>query len=88
MGDGIGVFGFWLAIGFAALGLSFGPVGRGLGRWIESRTAGGRGEPDENTAMRLAEIDALTHRLAELEERLDFTERLLAQHREPTRLGG
>jgi hypothetical protein len=45
--------------------------------------------------VRLAELDAhgeelheLRTRVAELEERLDFTERLLAQQREPERLPG
>ena len=32
------------------------------------------------------DIDALQARVAELEERVDFTERLLAQNREPDRL--
>lgn len=36
---------------------------------------------------RLDDSDALRGRVAELEERLDFAERLLAQHREPERLG-
>jgi hypothetical protein len=31
-------------------------------------------------------LDAVQSRLGEVEERLDFTERLLAQHREPDRL--
>ena len=35
---------------------------------------------------RLNEIDALNYRVHELEERLDFAERLLAQAREPERL--
>jgi len=35
---------------------------------------------------RLGEIDAMNYRVHELEERLDFTERLLAQAREPERL--
>jgi hypothetical protein len=29
--------------------------------------------------QRLSEVDSLQHRVAELEERVDFTERLLAQ---------
>lgn len=36
---------------------------------------------------RLAEAGDLEFRVQELEERLDFAERLLAQHREPERLG-
>lgn len=35
---------------------------------------------------RLQEMDGLTYRVHELEERLDFAERLLAQAREPERL--
>ena len=34
----------------------------------------------------LTEIDELKRRLAEVEERLDFTERLLARERDPERL--
>lgn len=37
---------------------------------------------------RLAEAESLEARVAELEERLDFAERLLAQQREPERLPG
>lgn len=40
------------------------------------------GEPGE---LRNA-LDAMQNRLAELEERVDFTERLLAKHREADRL--
>lgn len=36
---------------------------------------------------RLVELEAGQHRVMELEERLDFTERLLAQHRDPARVG-
>jgi hypothetical protein len=35
---------------------------------------------------KLGEVDALNYRVHELEERLDFAERLLAQAREPERL--
>ena len=34
----------------------------------------------------LAELEHLNARIAELEERLDFAERMLASHREPERL--
>jgi Tfp pilus assembly protein PilO len=57
------------------------PLMRALGRRLE-----GKGDPDhalradlEQLQQRLAEVDTLQHRLAELEERVDFTERLLAQ---------
>jgi len=32
-------------------------------------------------------LEAMQHRIAELEERVDFTERLLAKHRDADRLG-
>lgn len=37
--------------------------------------------------QRLGEVDALQHRVAELEERVDFTERLLAQAHDPPEQG-
>jgi Tfp pilus assembly protein PilO len=64
------------------------PIVRALARRLE-----GRGTVDaalraevEQLHHRLADVDALQGRIAELEERLDFTERLLAQTREPDRL--
>jgi hypothetical protein len=47
-------------------------------------------EPAELDDLRaqVADVDQLRSRVADLEERLDFTERLLAQHQEPPRLGG
>lgn len=49
-----------------------------------------KGEPlqvPEDMQRRLAELDDLKQRLGELEERVDFAERLLARQREPERLG-
>jgi hypothetical protein len=84
---GAGELAMFLAIGAAAIGVLFGPIGSALARRI-----GGRPEPDDARAeieeMRAgvtAEVDRLRDRVAEVEERLDFTERLLAQH-EPERL--
>jgi hypothetical protein len=86
MGDGIGDMAFWLAVGFAALGIFFGPLGRALGRRIE-----GGARPTETLSpeveARLLDVDQMRQRLGELEERLDFTERMLAQQREAPRLG-
>lgn len=39
---------------------------------------GNRQEPDDETRARLAAVDQLESRVSELENRLDFTERLLA----------
>jgi hypothetical protein len=68
----------FLAIGAAALGLFFGPVGMALGR----RLAGQADTPaqtdlEEMGAHVTTEMDELRRRLAEVEERLDFAERLL-----------
>jgi Tfp pilus assembly protein PilO len=56
----------------------------------EHRRRRWKGEPlqlPEDSQSRLAELDDVKQRLAELEERVDFTERLLARQREADRLG-
>jgi uncharacterized protein involved in exopolysaccharide biosynthesis len=65
----------------AAVTIILWPIMRAFGRRLE-----GRGNPDaalraevEHLHTRLAEMDSLQSRLVELEERVDFTERLLAQ---------
>ena len=55
------------------------PLGRAWARRLES--GGGAGESDAP-----AEVETLKARVAELEERMDFAERLLAREREPERL--
>ena len=67
-----------------------GPLGRALARAIELGAGGGR-SPDEDARMaqleqRVAELEAGQARVAELEERVDFAERMLAQRKEPGRL--
>src|SRR3954452_17234322 len=64
------------------------PIMRAFGRRLEGK---GAADPALRTEVeqlhaRLAEVDTLQARIAELEERVDFTERLLAQNREPDRL--
>lgn len=56
-------------------------------RLEEARTRAGAGkeDPQELEALR-AEVAALRQEMAEVHERLDFTERMLAQHREAPRL--
>ena len=91
----VGVIGLALVIG-TTLVLS-GPVGKALAEWIR-----GWSKTDEqwmamkaakhgvvlggDSARLLAEVDDLKRRLAEVEERLDFTERLLAKDRDGPRL--
>lgn len=79
-----------IALGFfAACALVLFPLMRAIARRIEGKTQGAdpalRGEVDELRA-RLGEVEALQLRVADLEERLDFAERMLAQRREADRL--
>jgi hypothetical protein len=81
MGDGIGDFAFWLAVGLMGLSLFYGPIGKAVGRWIENHS-GGASRRDLKAAVerleaRLAELDVVEPRLLEVEERLDFAERVL-----------
>jgi Tfp pilus assembly protein PilN len=64
------------------------PLIRAWARRIERGGADAelRGEVEELRA-RLAEVEQHQLRLADLEERLDFAERLLAQQRAPDRIG-
>lgn len=93
MGDGIGDFAFWLAIG--AMGIGFWVAMTPLIKALADRVRGpgripadleARIEALEATRPITGETDAVYHRMAELEERLDFAERLLAQEREPARI--
>jgi hypothetical protein len=89
--DTVGAFGFWLAIGLINVAVFMGPVGRALGRGIEAVvgrfvTKG----PDREQAAELArlgerveELMQVEQRLLEVEERLDFAERLLANQPRP-----
>lgn len=83
-----GELALFLAFGAAAVGLLFGPIGSAVARRIV-----GRPEPDdahaeiEEVRARVTdEVDVLKNRLAEVEERLDFAERLLAHGRQTDQL--
>jgi hypothetical protein len=68
----------FLAIGAAALGLLFGPVGMALGRRLSGRAhTDADAELEEMGTQVTAGMDDLRRRSAEVEERLDFAERLL-----------
>jgi hypothetical protein len=65
------------------------PLMRAFARRLENRGGGDsalRADVDQLHA-RLGEVDLLHTRVAELEERLDFAERLLAQGPQASRLG-
>ncbi|PYO97845.1 MAG: hypothetical protein DMD60_05715 [Gemmatimonadetes bacterium] len=91
----VGMIGLALVIGVTIV-LS-GPVGKALAEWIRGWTrtdqqwmamkAAKHGVALGGDAERLlAEVDDLKRRVAEAEERLDFTERLLAKDRAAQRL--
>jgi len=73
---------FFLAM--AAIFVLRGPFGRALA----DRLAGRSGIDDREVRELRGEVDDLRHQLTEVQERLDFAERLLAQHREAERLPG
>lgn len=63
------------------------PLVRAFAARIEGRGASPALEQRVNELQQqLADADGLQHRVAELEERLDFAERLLSQRDEPARL--
>lgn len=67
--------------GGTAILLAFSPVGRALADRIRHRDA--RNEPDPAVQEELAR---LREEVTELQERVDFAERVLAQRSEPNRL--
>lgn len=64
--------------GMLAVGI---PAGKAWARRLE------RAGHQEDRGETAAELQELRARVAELEERLDFTERVLASHRESNQLG-
>ena len=86
--SGAGELAMFLAIGAAAVGLLFGPIGSAIGRRLAGRSEpdDAHAEIDEIRARVADETDDLRNRLAEVEERLDFAERLLAHGRQADQL--
>lgn len=80
MGNGIGDLAFWLAVGLVGLGFTVGPIGQAVGPWIDARAR--RNIPlAPDLEGRVADLEQATHRMLELEQRLDFAERLLVRGR-------
>lgn len=77
---------------FAACAVVLRPLMTALGRRLEGRSAAADSAMKaelEHLRQRLEELETNQHRMLELEERVDFTERLLtAQRRESERLPG
>ena len=81
MGDG-GTFALFIAWGAIGASLLLGPIGQAVGRWIEYRISPRPREDEDGELLRMQQ------RMTELEERVDFSERLLAQQREAGQLRG
>lgn len=86
-----------IALSVTAIFVLRGPVGKALAVWIsgwshneakwieaKARATGGAGVADVEQLR--SEVDELRGQLAEVQERLDFTERMLAKNREADRL--
>jgi hypothetical protein len=71
---------FFLAM--AAIFVLRGPFGRALA----DRLAGKSGVDDREVRELRGDVEELRHQLTEMQERLDFAERLLAQQREAERV--
>ena len=85
-----------IALSVSAAFVLRGPVGRALAQWIsgwshnEARwmelKAAKQGVPLGDVDQLRAEVEDLQRQLAEVNDRLDFTERILAKSREAERL--
>ncbi len=75
-----------LAITGIITSVALGPIGRAIARRIEGRDPGPADLRD--VEVRLGTLEHQAQRVQELEERLDFTERMLAQRQEVARLPG
>ena len=62
--------------------LAISPIGKALAERIRHPRVRGAQDPEL-----VAEVDALRSEVAELHERVDFAERLLAQRQEPGKIG-
>jgi hypothetical protein len=82
MSDGPGVVIIAVVLMIGLLKIFRGPVGEALAERLRGRT------PAQPDAQLMAEMDAMKTRLAEVEERLDFAERLLARRESTEQLPG
>jgi hypothetical protein len=82
MSDGPGFVIIAVVLVIGLLKIFRGPVGEALADRLRG------GTPARQDAQLLAEVDAMKTRLAEVEERLDFAERLLARRESTDQLPG
>jgi hypothetical protein len=86
----MGQFGMFLAVAVGAIAVFFGPIGSAVARRIDGskHQRSTTDQPIGELQRRIEQLEADRVRLAELEERLDFAERVLAQSEQPARLPG
>jgi len=85
---------FWApAITFSIVTLTIGtvlvlrgPVGKALGQWIAGRSHTQAQWIEGKYGVPNAKVEELRHQLTDVQERLDFAERLLARQRDAERL--
>jgi transposase-like protein len=86
-----------ISLSVAAIFVLRGPMGKALaqwiggwshneGKWIEAKMREGGGSSTGEVEQLRSEVDELRGQLAEVHERLDFAERMLAKTREAERL--
>ncbi len=81
---------FFIFGGGAAFLMAMSPIGRAIADRIRGRCVGG-GEDrirflQESQDSMLEEFDSMRHEIVDLQERVDFTERIIAQKRDRERL--
>lgn len=96
MGDSVGAFAFWIAM--AVIGASFFAAVTPIIKAFAERISGGNSERIaelearvvhlEERGLTSGEVEAAYGRLAEMEERVEFAERMLTQRVEQPRLEG
>ena len=78
--------------GMTVIGLGFSPIGKAVAERIRGKTAAPgvdelRTEMADQQETMAEELQQVRHEVAELAERLDFAERLLAKQREVPKVG-
>ncbi len=76
-----------LFVSVAAIVIFRGPLGKAIGERIAGHHQVESDVAAETEALQ-ADVEELRHRLGEVEERLDFTERLLSQQKDSNLLPG
>jgi tetrahydromethanopterin S-methyltransferase subunit G len=82
----VGEYGWAIGVGIIIVAISLGRTLRVVGRALGDRVPRGPAPSSPVDPELRADVDEMRQRLAELEERVDFAERLLAKRRDSERL--